>query len=107
MSVGPRSASVDRSSTGNDRQMLPTSGRLISGKPDVDSFMANPGQNIIGNQHHVSSKQSKMVQRIQSGVTRSHAAPVHPAMATRSASRDEEDTMKNLRKTFAGIFGDM
>ncbi|GFR67811.1 synapsin [Elysia marginata] len=26
---------------------------------------------------------------------------------SRGASRDEEDTMKNLRKTFAGIFGDM
>ncbi|RUS79492.1 hypothetical protein EGW08_012760 [Elysia chlorotica] len=26
---------------------------------------------------------------------------------SRGASKDEEDTMKNLRKTFAGIFGDM
>ncbi|GFO43590.1 synapsin [Plakobranchus ocellatus] len=26
---------------------------------------------------------------------------------SRGSSRDEEDTMKNLRKTFAGIFGDM
>ncbi|KAL8593454.1 hypothetical protein ACOMHN_037288 [Nucella lapillus] len=33
--------------------------------------------------------------------------PMHPAMAARTTSRDEEDTMKNLRKTFAGIFGDM
>ncbi|KAK7102040.1 hypothetical protein V1264_020329 [Littorina saxatilis] len=36
-----------------------------------------------------------------------HAPPMHPAMAARTASKDEEDTMKNLRKTFAGIFGDM
>ena len=36
-----------------------------------------------------------------------HAPPMHPSMAARTASRDEEDTMKNLRKTFAGIFGDM
>lgn len=33
--------------------------------------------------------------------------PMHPAMAARTASKDEEDTMRNLRKTFAGIFGDM
>ncbi|XP_055882489.1 synapsin-like isoform X3 [Biomphalaria glabrata] len=33
-----------------------------------------------------------------------NAAP--PGLA-RMGSRDEEDTMKNLRKTFAGIFGDM
>jgi len=25
----------------------------------------------------------------------------------RGQSKDEEDTMRNLRKTFAGIFGDM
>lgn len=30
-----------------------------------------------------------------------------PHGMTRMASKDEEDTMKNLRKTFAGIFGDM
>lgn len=36
-----------------------------------------------------------------------HAPPMHPAMAARTASKDEEDTMRNLRKTFAGIFGDM
>lgn len=30
-----------------------------------------------------------------------------PPGLTRGASKDEEDTMKNLRKTFAGIFGDM
>ncbi|XP_059152676.1 synapsin-like, partial [Physella acuta] len=33
-----------------------------------------------------------------------NAAP--PGLA-RMGSKDEEDTMKNLRKTFAGIFGDM
>ncbi|BFZ10584.1 hypothetical protein BsWGS_13623 [Bradybaena similaris] len=30
-----------------------------------------------------------------------------PQGLPRTASKDEEDTMKNLRKTFAGIFGDM
>ncbi|CAG5117922.1 unnamed protein product [Candidula unifasciata] len=41
--------------------------------------------------------------------------PPHPCPAPTSGaqnlprmpSKDEEDTMKNLRKTFAGIFGDM
>lgn len=30
-----------------------------------------------------------------------------PRQMSRGQSKDEEDTMKNLRKTFAGIFGDM
>ena len=30
-----------------------------------------------------------------------------PRQMSRGQSKDEEDTMRNLRKTFAGIFGDM
>ncbi|KAL4225803.1 hypothetical protein ACF0H5_013793 [Mactra antiquata] len=34
-------------------------------------------------------------------------APPAQRQVSRGQSKDEEDTMKNLRKTFAGIFGDM
>lgn len=43
--------------------------------------------------------------RMQSG---NRPAPTGvPPQLQKRMSTDEEDTMRNLRKTFAGIFGDM
>ncbi|XP_076469042.1 synapsin-like isoform X2 [Babylonia areolata] len=66
-----------------------------------------PGQGAAPQGHPPAMSQSTPNSQPNPPAPQPHAPPMHPAMAARTASRDEEDTMKNLRKTFAGIFGDM
>lgn len=54
----------------------------------------------------VGRRDSQISQTSQSGSVRSQASPARPQQQS-SVVDEAEDTMKNLRKTFAGIFGDM
>lgn len=51
-------------------------------------------------------RDSQISQSSQSGSSRSQAQPARTQQQS-SVVDEAEDTMKNLRKTFAGIFGDM
>lgn len=54
----------------------------------------------------VGRRDSQASQSSQSGSTRGQPSPARPQQQS-SVVDEAEDTMKNLRKTFAGIFGDM
>ncbi|XP_077285119.1 synapsin [Arctopsyche grandis] len=90
-------------STGNERPLPP-----IPAEPDHPP-PANPTLSSVGRRDSQAS---------QSSTVSSTSAPKAPDVPQRSGfsrqgslsasvAEDAEDTMKNLRKTFAGIFGDM
>lgn len=54
----------------------------------------------------VGRRDSQTSQSSQSGSIRGQPSPARPQQQS-SVVDEAEDTMKNLRKTFAGIFGDM
>jgi hypothetical protein len=75
------------------------SGSVKSDIPDQTSERA-PSLSTDGRRDSQASQSS------QSGSSRSQQQPTRPQQQS-SVVDEAEDTMKNLRKTFAGIFGDM
>ncbi|CRK91784.1 CLUMA_CG005415, isoform A [Clunio marinus] len=72
-------------------------GSLSGGSADVSDTT---------NMSSVGRRDSQASQSSQSGSIRAQPSPARPQQQS-SVVDEAEDTMKNLRKTFAGIFGDM
>lgn len=66
----------------------------------IDQSEPSPSLSSVGRRDSQASQSS------QSGSIRAQASPARPQQQS-SVVDEAEDTMKNLRKTFAGIFGDM
>ncbi|XP_053690602.1 synapsin [Sabethes cyaneus] len=74
-----------------------------SGEPLEQPMEKAPLLNNVGRRDSQASQSSSI-----SGVSSTSAARLNKAPGSQASVVDEaEDTMKNLRKTFAGIFGDM
>ncbi|PVD24729.1 hypothetical protein C0Q70_15214 [Pomacea canaliculata] len=105
--TSPRPAQGQNPGMGSERPVLP-------GAVPVSLPMGHGGGGGGGHPgghggQQLPNQQQQHQQQLQQQMSNAHphGPPMHPAMAARTASKDEEDTMKNLRKTFAGIFGDM
>ena len=103
---GPRQGQNVHPGLGSERPVMPGGG---GGAVPINAPAAGSGQAPQGAPQHSQMSQSmpNAHGNPHNQGPHSHAPPMHPAMAARTASKDEEDTMRNLRKTFAGIFGDM
>lgn len=66
----------------------------------IDPAEPSPSLSSVGRRDSQTSQSS------QSGSIRGQPSPARPQQQS-SVVDEAEDTMKNLRKTFAGIFGDM
>uniref|UniRef100_A0A182XXI4 Synapsin ATP-binding domain-containing protein n=1 Tax=Anopheles stephensi TaxID=30069 RepID=A0A182XXI4_ANOST len=80
-----------------------------SGEPPEQPSERAPTLNSVGRRDSQASQSSSVSGISSASAARSAAGKAPPANATGAPSvvEDAEDTMKNLRKTFAGIFGDI
>ena len=69
----------------------------------ISAGSISPG-NPVSNEGGITSQISHATQQVKSLLRRASASNDEP---TTGSKEDSEDTMRNLRKTFAGIFGDM
>lgn len=75
----------------------------VSSEPPEQPTEKAPTLSSVGRRDSQASQSSTV-----SGIsTTSRQAPQRQVTGQTSVAEDAEDTMKNLRKTFAGIFGDM
>lgn len=74
----------------------------VSSEPPELSGDKAPTLSNVGRRDSQASQSSSI-----SGASSTRPAQPRPPQTQSSVAEDAEDTMKNLRKTFAGIFGDM
>lgn len=109
MSAGPRSSITGNVAPGAPP---PIPERQTPGVGSIARHGSLSGANVESSESSAPSlastgrRDSQASQSSQSGIKSQTSTPARPTQQS-SVVDEAEDTMKNLRKTFAGIFGDM